>query len=40
VIDGKIGEGSRTAIRAFQAQAGLTQDGHPSKEVLTTLRRR
>jgi membrane-bound lytic murein transglycosylase B len=39
-IDGKIGEGSRTAIRAFQAQAGLTQDGHPSKEVLTNLRRR
>lgn len=39
-IDGKIGEGSRSAIRAFQAQAGLTQDGHPSKEVLTNLRRR
>jgi len=39
-IDGMIGEGSRTAIRAFQAQAGLTQDGHPSKEVLTNLRRR
>ena len=39
-IDGLIGEGSRTAIRAFQAQAGLTQDGHPSKEVLTNLRRR
>ncbi len=38
-IDGKIGEGSRSAIRAFQGQAGLTQDGHPSKEVLTTLRR-
>jgi len=39
-IDGLIGEGSRSAIRAFQAQQGLTQDGHPSKEVLTTLRRR
>ncbi|TWH00162.1 membrane-bound lytic murein transglycosylase B [Mesorhizobium sp. J18] len=38
-IDGKIGEASRSAIRAFQAQAGLTQDGHPSKEVLQTLRR-
>ncbi|HEU4987364.1 MAG TPA: lytic murein transglycosylase [Rhizobiaceae bacterium] len=38
-IDGKIGEASRSAIRAFQAQAGLTQDGHPSKEVLSTLRR-
>ncbi len=33
-IDGLIGEGSRSAIRAFQASAGLTQDGHPSKEVL------
>ena len=39
-IDGKIGEGTKSAIRAFQAQAGLTQDGHPSKEVLTTIKRR
>jgi membrane-bound lytic murein transglycosylase B len=39
-IDGKIGEGSRTAIMAFQAALGLTQDGHPSKEVLSTLRGR
>lgn len=39
-IDGKIGNGSRGAIKAFQAQAGLTQDGHPSKEVLNVLRRR
>jgi len=39
-VDGKIGPGSRAAIRAFQAQSGLTQDGHPSKEVLTHLRRR
>ncbi len=38
-IDGRIGSGSRAAIMAFQARAGLTQDGHPSKEVLTTLRR-
>ncbi len=37
-FDGKIGEGSRTAIKAFQAQMGLTQDGHPSKEVLKFLR--
>ena len=36
--DGKIGEGSRKAIKAFQAQAGLTQDGHPSMEVLSRLR--
>lgn len=39
-IDGKVGEGSRDAIKAFQAQAGLTQDGHPSKKVLSTLRGR
>lgn len=39
-FDGKIGEGSRSAIKAFQAQAGLTQDGHPSMEVLSKLRRR
>ncbi len=39
-VDGKIGEGSRSAIMAFQAQAGLTQDGHPSKEVLNKLRQR
>jgi membrane-bound lytic murein transglycosylase B len=39
-FDGKIGEGSRSAIKAFQAQAGLTQDGHPSMEVLSTLRKR
>jgi len=39
-FDGKIGEGSKKAIRAFQAQAGLTQDGHPSMEVLSTLRQR
>lgn len=39
-FDGKIGNGSRSAIKAFQAQAGLTQDGHPSMEVLSTLRKR
>lgn len=39
-LDGKIGEGSRAAIKAFQARAGLTQDGHPSMEVLSTLRKR
>jgi len=38
--DGKIGEGSRSAIKAFQAQAGMAQDGHPSMEVLQTLRQR
>ena len=39
-FDGKIGEGSRSAIKAFQAQAGLTPDGHPSMEVLSELRKR
>jgi len=39
-FDGKIGAGSRNAIKAFQAQAGLTQDGHPSMEVLSRLRQR
>ncbi|MEX0955062.1 MAG: lytic murein transglycosylase [Rhizobiaceae bacterium] len=38
-IDGKIGSGSRDAIKAVQSRLGLTQDGHPSKEVLSTLRR-
>ena len=39
-LDGKIGTGSRSAIKAFQAQSGLTQDGHPSMEVLSSLRQR
>jgi membrane-bound lytic murein transglycosylase B len=38
-VDGRIGEGSKKAIRAFQAQAGLTQDGYPSMEVLSSLRK-
>lgn len=39
-IDGKIGSGSRKAIEAFQKRNGLEADGHPSKEVLSVLRRR
>lgn len=39
-IDGKIGATSRKAIEAFQQRNGLQPDGHPSKEVLTVLRRR
>lgn len=39
-IDGKIGSTSRAAIEAFQQRNGLQPDGHPSKEVLTVLRRR
>ena len=39
-FDGKIGEGSRSAIKAFQAAAGMATDGHPSMEVLSRLRKR
>jgi membrane-bound lytic murein transglycosylase B len=39
-FDGKIGSGSRSAIMAFQERKGLTVDGHPSMEVLKTLRQR
>ncbi len=39
-FDGKIGEGSKLAIKAFQAQVGLETDGHPSLEVLKNLRKR
>ena len=38
-IAGKIGSGSQAAIKTFQARAGLTQNGYPSKEVLNVLRR-
>ncbi len=39
-FDGKIGEGSRSAIKAFQQALGMDADGHPSMEVLQTLRKR
>jgi len=39
-FDGKIGEGSKAAILAYQAKAGLTPDGHPSMEVLKWLRKK
>ena len=39
-FDGKIGDGSKTAIMAYQAKVGLTQDGYPSMEVLKWLRKR
>lgn len=38
--DGKIGDGSRSAIMAFQEKAGMDPDGNPSLEVLKVLRRR
>jgi membrane-bound lytic murein transglycosylase B len=37
-FDGKIGQASKAAIVSFQAKAGLPQDGHPSMEVLKSLR--
>lgn len=39
-LDGKIGDTSRAAIVAFQEKNGLAPDGHPSLEVLSTLRDR
>lgn len=38
-IDGKPGPITRSAIKAFQARNGLAQDGFPSMEVLSVLRR-
>ncbi|WP_187968199.1 lytic murein transglycosylase [Aquibium microcysteis] len=39
-VDGKIGQGSRSAIAAVQQALGMQPDGHPSKEVLSRLRKR
>ena len=39
-IDGKIGTGSRAAIKALQQRLGMAEDGHPSKELLLKLRGR
>ena len=39
-IDGKIGTGSRAAIKALQQRLGMAEDGHPSKELLLKLRSR
>lgn len=38
-IDGYLGKGTRGAIRKFQAQAGLEQDGVPTQDVLKALRK-
>jgi len=38
-IDGKIGGGSRGAIKAYQQRAGLEQDGYASKRLLAKLRK-
>ncbi len=39
-IDGKPGPQTRSAIKAFQSRNGLAQDGYPSLEVLSAIRRR
>jgi membrane-bound lytic murein transglycosylase B len=38
-IDGIVGPNTVRAIRAFQATAGVAQDGLPSQQVLALLRR-
>jgi lytic murein transglycosylase len=38
-IDGKLGAGSRAAVRAAQQRVGLPQDAYPSPELLERLRR-
>ncbi|MCB9948498.1 MAG: lytic murein transglycosylase [Rhodospirillaceae bacterium] len=37
-VDGIIGPNSREAVRAFQAEIGLPQDGYPTMDLLTRLR--
>jgi membrane-bound lytic murein transglycosylase B len=39
-IDGHLGGGTKAAIRQFQAQAGLEEDGVPSQQLLQALRKR
>lgn len=38
-IDGQLGSGTKAAISDFQRQAGLTEDGLPSRGLLQALRR-
>jgi hypothetical protein len=37
-IDGRLGSGTRDAVRSFQLARGLTADGFPGIEVLRQLR--
>jgi hypothetical protein len=39
-VDGKLGAKTRSAVRDFQAQAGLTPDGWANEQVLQRLRSR
>ncbi len=38
-IDGNLGDGTKAAIRQFQIQAGLAEDGIPSHNLLEALRK-
>jgi membrane-bound lytic murein transglycosylase B len=38
-IDGHLGDGTKAAIRQFQIQAGLVEDGVPSQQLLQALRK-
>lgn len=38
-IDGNLGDGTKAAIRQFQIQAGLAEDGIPSHDLLQALRK-
>ena len=39
-IDGHLGDATKAAIRRFQMQAGLVEDGVPSRQLLQVLRKR
>jgi membrane-bound lytic murein transglycosylase B len=38
-IDGYLGSGTKSAIRQFQNQAGMMEDGVPSQQLLKALRK-
>ncbi len=38
-IDGKIGSGSRSAIKAYQARVGMDANGYASRKILARLRK-
>ena len=39
-VDGRIGSNTRRALRAFQADAGLVDDGHPDPDTAAVPARR
>ena len=38
-FDGKIGKGTRAAVKEMQSQLGLPADSYPTQELLSRLRR-